>query len=187
MNNIQKARERYQPTPIKLLFVAESPPDDVKRFFYYENVKEQDSLFIQTMRVVYKLSDPAQVIRNNKKNLLDRFCEDGFFLEDALDDPIGVTRTKDKVAVIKKHRPDFMNKLTQNIDKSVPIILISRPVYDGLFNLLAQKGYNVLNTEMIDFPGSGGQTNFRLKMEKVLQRYFSTELASERMDEEEKK
>ena len=169
MITITEAREKYRPANIKLLFIAESPPEDVKRFFYYEDVPEQDSLFIQMMRVIYDLSDSAKVIRANKKSLLDQFCADGFFLEDALDEPIGVKATEAKIRVIKKHRSAFMSKLAQTVDKSVPIILISRPVHDGLRNLLVQKGYDVLNTEMIDFPGSGGQTNFRIKMGKALQ------------------
>jgi len=177
MITIKEAREKYRPENIKLLFVAESPPDDVERFFYYEDVKEQDSLFIQTMRVVYNLSDPAQVIRKNKKSLLDRFCADSLFLEDALDQPIGVTGTQAKVAVIKKHRSVFMSKLSQAIDESVPIILISRPVYDGLYKLLIQKGYNVLNTEMIDFPGQSGQPKFRMKMERDLLLFHAIEEA----------
>ena len=169
MTTIQKAREKYLPNKIKLLFVAESPPEDVKRFFYFEDVPEQDSLFIQTMRVLYNITESAPFIRRNKKSLLEQFQKDGFFLEDALDHPIGVSGTKAKISVIKKHQSTFMSKLSQTIDKSVPIILIARTVYDGLGNLLIQKGYNVLNTEMIDFPGRSGQSKFRVKMGKALQ------------------
>ena len=69
MTTIQKAREKYLPNKIKLLFVAESPPEDVKRFFYFEDVPEQDSLFIQTMRVLYNITESAPFIRRNKKNV----------------------------------------------------------------------------------------------------------------------
>ena len=170
---IQNAREKYQPNKIKLLFVAESPPEDVKRFFYFEDVPEQDSLFLETMKVLYNVNEPAPLIRAKKKSYLEKFRDDGYYLEDALDHPIGVKRTKDKIAIIKKCRTPFMSKLAQTIDKSVPIILITRPVYDVLFNLLIQKGYNVLNTEMIDFPGRSGQPKFRLKMSNTLMLHYS--------------
>ncbi len=173
MISIQKAREKYRPTNIKLLFVAESPPEDVKHFFYFEDVPEQDSLFLEMMKVLYNVNEPAPLIRAKKKSYLENFRDDGYYLEDALDHPIGVKRTKDKIAIIKKYRSNFMGKLAQAIDKPVPIILIARPVYDGLGNLLVQKGYNVLNTEMIDFPGSGGQTNFRLKMANTLMLHYA--------------
>lgn len=168
MITIQEAREKYRPANIRLLFVAESPPEDVKRFFYFEDVREQDSLFLEMMKVVYDVNEPAPIMRANKKSYLEKFRDDGYYLEDALDHPIGVKKTEDKIAVIKKYRSTFMSKLAQTIEKSVPIILIARPVYDGLRKLLIQKGYKVLNTEMIDFPGSGGQTNFRIKMARVL-------------------
>lgn len=43
---INNAREKYKPTNIKLLFIAEAPPEQTERFFYYEKVKDNDWLFL---------------------------------------------------------------------------------------------------------------------------------------------
>ena len=37
---INSAREKYKPERIKLLFIAEAPPEQTERFFYYEKVKD---------------------------------------------------------------------------------------------------------------------------------------------------
>ncbi|MGN6196845.1 MAG: hypothetical protein ACTHOB_18035 [Ginsengibacter sp.] len=56
-NNLDKfgqARQKYKPAKIKYLFIAETPPKtDSNRFFYFENVDKQDSLFLETMKCLY--------------------------------------------------------------------------------------------------------------------------------------
>ena len=52
--SIEKARLKYKPKKIKYLLIAETPPkSNSNRYFYYENVKEKDSLFLETMIVLY--------------------------------------------------------------------------------------------------------------------------------------
>ena len=98
----EQARLKYKPDKIKYLLVAESPPEiEKKRFFYFEEVKIQDSLFIQTMKVLYP-NDIVDVptLRSNKPAFLKRFQGDGFYLIDALDMPIGVKKTEHKIKKI---------------------------------------------------------------------------------------
>ncbi len=38
MRDIEAARQRYRPSEIRILLVAESPPTALDRFFYYEHV-----------------------------------------------------------------------------------------------------------------------------------------------------
>jgi len=48
-NPFQLAREKYKPEKIVYLLVAETPPRlDSNRFFYFEDVRNQDSLFLET-------------------------------------------------------------------------------------------------------------------------------------------
>jgi hypothetical protein len=48
------ARRKYKPQSIKFLFVAEAPPKkESGRFFYFENVSDKDSLFLEMMKVLY--------------------------------------------------------------------------------------------------------------------------------------
>ena len=53
INNIRQARKKYMPLRIKTLFIAEKPPQSPDRFFYYEDVKQHDSLFIYLIKELY--------------------------------------------------------------------------------------------------------------------------------------
>ena len=47
------ARNRYRPNEIRVLIIAEAPPCALDRFFYFEDVKKQDSLFLEIMGILY--------------------------------------------------------------------------------------------------------------------------------------
>ena len=54
LTKYQKAASRYIPLETNVLFIAESPPDAIERYFYFENVQEQDSLWVGLMKALYK-------------------------------------------------------------------------------------------------------------------------------------
>lgn len=168
MSSINQAREKYRPDKITCLFVAESPPADPSRFFYFEKVFDHNTLFLEIIKVFYKPTEPTIRIRLKKGSYLTRFKEDGYFLVDAMDEPIGVSGTQAKTKKVIEHQHEFIRKISKIIDKTTPITLISRPVYDGLCSFLKKEGYNVINTEMVDFPGSGRQKAFREKLHRLL-------------------
>ena len=46
LKQLETARNKYKPEKIKTLVVGEAPPDSIDRFFYYEDVKKADYLFL---------------------------------------------------------------------------------------------------------------------------------------------
>ena len=50
---------RYKPDRIDLLLVAEAPPASLDRYFYFDDVSEQDSLFRYVCRGVLGKEEPA--------------------------------------------------------------------------------------------------------------------------------
>ncbi len=48
----ERAAAKYRPKNIVLLLVAEAPPDELDRYFYFENVAEHDDLFREVVRSV---------------------------------------------------------------------------------------------------------------------------------------
>ncbi len=163
------ARERYKPDRIKYLLVAEAPPpEDSNRFFYYLDVDRGDSLFLETMKVLYPTGYDTRTVRNKKAIYLERFRADGFYLIDATDIPMPNYSRAQKRKQFRTSLPELIEKIGLLSNKKVKIILISAPVYQECYEPLMMKGFNVINTEMIDFPGSGGQNKFRNKMRKVL-------------------
>src|SRR5215475_8579359 len=97
-----KASRKYRPSSIKLLFIAEAPPAlKSGRFFYFTGLTTGDTLFLETMKVLYPVeagfSEPrgnqglefnAKRVRRRKGEFLERFKRDGFYLIDALERPI---------------------------------------------------------------------------------------------------
>ena len=173
MNPFEKARLKYKPETIKYLLVAETPPkSDSTRFFYFENVQDQDSLFLETMKVLYPGQTggvDAKIIRSKKKEFLGRFNRDGFYLIDSLDTPFEEElRPSQKVKLIRAKQDFLLKKIRGLCDESTKVILISATVYKANNEFLRENGVNIVNREMIDFPGSGGQKKFREKMERIL-------------------
>ncbi len=173
MNKFEKARLEYKPDKIDYLLVAETPPKkDSNRFFYFENVFEQDSLFIETMKVLYpKVTSQIEtkVIRNNKEKFLKKFRDNGFYLIDSLDKPFEKRySSSQKVKLIKEGQNNLLSKIKELCSKTTKVILIAAPVYRANYEFLKTNGVNIVNTELIDFPGSGGQKKFRTKIKKLL-------------------
>lgn len=149
LENRKLAAKKYQPDKIKLLLIAEAPPKSEDRYFYYENVTEQDSLFRYVVRCVLN----TEPIRDQKAEQLNALKNAGVFLIDSVTIPL------QKGEKLK----DFINKDSlvsrcQNLNPQA-IVLIKANVYDEVFDALKNEGLPVVD-ERIPFPGSGQQTRF---------------------------
>ena len=69
--------------PVRLLLIAEAPPSDLERYFYFEDVRQQDSLFGHIAQTV--LGEPPS--RAAKATQLAHLREAGVFLIDLKTDP----------------------------------------------------------------------------------------------------
>src|SRR5437868_6296633 len=82
-----EAAARYKPKKIRLLIVAESPPKpkppEPARYVYFEDVRQQDSLF----RCVARGLLGQEPTRDNKAELLAKLRDEGVFLVDLMPDP----------------------------------------------------------------------------------------------------
>lgn len=165
-HSFNTARKRYQPDCIKTLLIAEGPPESLNRFFYFEDVKSDDSLFLEIMSVLY----PMQKIKylntgrstDLKKQLLDKFKSDGYWLLDLSEIPKQQLTQPIELC---------LNRLVTDVKKCVndltKIILIKVNVFDCCYSALKAEGFNV-SQERMPFPGSGQQRLFREKFWKAL-------------------
>lgn len=166
LSQINNAREKYKPGSIKLLFIAEAPPEQTERFFYYEKVKDNDWLFLGIVKALCgNGSYDAKKIRANKKQILEILQQDGIFLMDLCPVPLkrGITA--------EPHKNDFMQRLEAEkaVDKpSTDIILIKANVFDCLYHDLKDRHYRVQD-KRIPFPSSGQQQRFAEEMQKALE------------------
>ncbi len=165
----EDARRKYRPLRIKYLLVAESPPADPNRFFYFEDVRTRDSLFLETMKVLYPMDfKTAAETRRRKHEFLRRFMEDGFYLIDAVDRPLGRASRSERMRSIRQAVPALLEKVRNSDGRGVRVILISSLVYGICDRPLRDSGFEVANDRAIDFPSSGRQLEFRRKFQGVL-------------------
>jgi hypothetical protein len=173
MDGFESARIKYKPDIVKYLLVAETPPrSDSNRFFYFENVMDHDSLFLETMKVLYPEDSSrmnAREIRSNKATFLLRFKNDGFYLIDSLEVPFERRySSSQKVRLIGEAQESFLSRINSIKDENTKVILISGTVFEADFNFLKKHGINVINKESIPFPAFGHQEDFRNKMNEIL-------------------
>lgn len=153
------ARNKYKPSRVRCLLLGEAPPNSLDRYFYFQDVKRQDSLFLEIMGMLYPEEKQGYLSSGRetflKAELLQRFIGDGFLLLDLLEVPGALVGGS-----LADAMPSLLNRLQKTIDKQTPIILIKADVYDTCFLPLSAEGYNVVPLR-IPFPGSGQQRVFR--------------------------
>lgn len=170
VNKFEAARLKYKPEYIKWLFIAESPPKvGSDRFFYFEGVWDGDSLFLEMMKVLYpdRYTD-TKVVRATKPEFLRRFQEDGGFLIDTSLKSMEKIQPSAKRRQLRAELPGLLERVKGLCVEHSKVVLISAPVYGVCLQPLVRQGYPVINREMIDFPGSGGQVKFRHKLSQLL-------------------
>lgn len=154
------AAERYRPDKVRLLLVAQAPPDADDRYFYFPDVAQYDGLF---RAVVQALLSHAEQTRTNKASLLAELRDRGVFLIDLKPDPIVNSRAS---------RPElrlYVPALLVRIAEVEPerIILIKTDVYDVAYPALAAAGLPVSKVR-IPFPSYGQLENFRIAFGRAL-------------------
>lgn len=143
----KSAAERYRPDKVELLLIAEAPPADPDRYFYFDNVRDHDSLYRYVVREVLG----AEPERDNKPQLLEALRQAGVFLIDLKPDPVDGSPLR---ALVE----DLVNRVAKL--SPTRIVLIKATVWDAAYMSLASAGLPV-SPERIPFPGSGQQRRFQ--------------------------
>ncbi len=165
LKKLEEARKKYKPEKIKIIFIAEAPPDSLDRFFYYENVKKADYLFLGIIDALYpNLKESFLKSKRTpeiKQKILSQFKRDGFYLLDLYELPISM-KFESKINARKK----LSEKLKKICNKETSIILIKKDVYDNVYDFL-KSNFNVINKK-INFPSNGWQKKFKEKFTEAL-------------------
>ncbi|MFL0156548.1 hypothetical protein [Mycobacteroides chelonae] len=141
------ASERYRPDRVRLLLVAQSPPDAADRYFYFTDVATQDSLFRSVARAILPHTEPT---RDNKASLLAQLRDHGVFLIDLKPDPVDG-------APLSPYVPALLTRIAELAPER--IVLIKADVFDTAYSALAAAGLPVSKVR-IPFPSSGRQGEF---------------------------
>ena len=144
----REASKRYRPAHIDTLLIAEAPPTALDRFFYFEDVQTQDSLFRHVAEMVL-----GEKPTRDKAPYLDELKDRGWFLIHIAEDPIG-----------SRHEqiPPLVPDLVQRCRELAPdrVALIGAPIYDLVYDELRSAGLPVVDLRL-PYPGSGQQGRFK--------------------------
>ena len=154
------AAARWKPADVRCLLVAEAPPEKPDRYFYFEHVATQDSLFRHVAQVI--LGDPGT--RADKPDRLAALRGRGVFLIDLSLDPLPKTGQK---SVLNAAVPGLIDRC-RALDPA-HIILIKATVHDAAYQPLGHAGLPV-NSARIPFPGSGQQQRFLRQFREAFSR-----------------
>jgi len=149
-----RAARRFRPDKVDLLLVAEAPPENLSRYFYFTDVREHDSLF----RYVYRGITGREPTRHRKADHLRELCGLGVYLIDLQPDPLDERPLAGLV-------PKLLTRCRQ-LDPGW-IILIKTDVFDAAYAALADAGFPVGDVR-IPYPGRGQQRRFEDTFRRAL-------------------
>jgi len=176
MTTYETIRQSYKPDHIHVLLIAESPPpaaniQSSRQFYYADRIRKADRLFVSTIKALYEDADTlteAQ-IEANKEVWLRRFQADGFYMIEALDESQPHEATKrERQEKIRAHLPALITKVRSLCAPDTRIILIKSNVFDVAAQPLRDAGFQVLNTELVDYPGQFNQRAYREKLRRLV-------------------
>lgn len=170
---IPKLRERYKPKKIKVLFVAESPPessDKEVRFFYNPVQERWDHMYRSVMKAVFR---DFEYRRGEKDAWLSKFRESGYYLIDATDSPVNRLSSKERRRVLNAAVKEKVSEIAALVSKRTPIILVKKNVFAALGDPLRLAGYNVAHDEFLPFPSHSHQPRFIEACRKCLGAAFA--------------
>jgi hypothetical protein len=149
------AAAKYKPSPVRLLLVAEAPPSSLDRYFYFEDVRDQDSLFRHVVRATLAI----ELARPEKASELQQLADRGVFLIDLKPEPKCPNET------LEAYVPDLVMRAAALQPRHV--VTIKASVYDLTHEPLRAANLPVVD-QRVPFPGSGQQRRFLETMGRAL-------------------
>ena len=167
-NRYARARNKYKPTEINVLLVAESPPSS-GGYFYAEKAIGKDHLFRETMKAL-ELWPVDRPLRKgcDKRPMLEQFRSLGFFLIDTCEVPV------DKMPPGQRRLSTAQGALTlpNRVKRLGPagILIVKKTVFSPVSRALSIAGFDnrILNKNSLPFPSHGNQRKFRRMLRRLV-------------------
>jgi len=167
-NSYATARNKYRPTKVNVLLVAESPPSS-GGYFYAEKAIGKDHLFRETMKAL-KLWPVDRPMRKgcDKRPMLEHFRSLGFFLIDTCELPV------DKMPPRLRRLSTIQgaSTLPNRVKELNPgrILIVKKTVFNPARRALSIAGFEdrILNKRSLPFPSHGNQRRFRRMMRRLV-------------------
>jgi hypothetical protein len=154
-------RNEYKPDVVRILLVAESPPDPLgadRRFFYSSTLTGHDNLFRGVALAAYGLSK-EDLNRTGKPTILRRLQRDGFLLIDAVEYPVNHLGSGARRAAIRESASGLVARVRQ-YEPVRGVFICPTPVFTAVTPTLRASGVSVLNTAAAPFPLANTRRRF---------------------------
>ncbi len=148
----ERLREQYRPCRLRVLLIGESPPDPNQgeaRFFYAPDLTQYDNLYRGVAEAVYG-TDP-EYDPSDKQRVLERLSRDGFWLIDAVSEPINRLPRSERRARIVAAAPGLVSRCME-LKPQRGVIICHTVVFESVADLLAKSGVSVLHATPLPFP-----------------------------------
>lgn len=147
----EELRQRYRPKQVKVLLIAESPPDpgSGQRRFFYSPQLTIDNLYRGVAEAVYG-QEPGFDI-SDKPEVLNRLKADGYWLIDAVERPINKESNAARRAAIRAAAQDLVERC-RSIDPQRGIIICHALVHKLTAPTLRRAGITILHDAPLPFP-----------------------------------
>ena len=167
-------RQPWLPAAPKVVFITEAPPPiDSGRYFYRPFVPKGDSLFLETIKILFPEEvdtfDTVKQLRKEKPYFLGRLRDEGYLLTHASMIPMPGTTTAQRRNLYLAALPALIAHLFKlGVKPKTPIFIISAVVYEAIAAQLRGTGFNLPQPRSIEYPNSGQQANFRKRLQPLL-------------------
>lgn len=153
-NRRRAAAASHQPKPIRLLLVAESPPEELDRYFYFDG-PELDPLFEGVCEVLFEEKpDPGRA-----SDYLKQLRRRGLFAIELRPDGTDLgAKQQDSVGWLVIRCEDL---------QAEHIVLVGTAVYRAAYPALAKADLPVVDVK-VDFPSTDRQSEFRRQLRTAL-------------------
>jgi len=167
-NKYTTARNKYRPTRVNVLLVAESPPSS-GGYFYAEKAIGKDHLFRETMKAL-ELWPVDRPMRKgcDKRPVLKQFQSLGFFLIYTCELPVDkMSPTQRRLSTI--HGASTLPNRVKELDPG-RILIVKKTVFNPVRQALSVTGFEdrILNKRSLPFPSHGNQRRFRRMMRRLV-------------------
>ena len=170
MDKYSVARNKYKPSKIGVLFIAESPPSSGGHFYVEETIGKY-YLFRETMKALELWPSDRPMRKGcDKRSMLNEFRSLDFFLIDTCEFPVDKLRPKERrlstirgaltlPARVEALRPDR-------------ILIVKKTVFKPAIQALSGTRFasRILNVEPLPFPSHGNQKKYRTMLRRLLKK-----------------
>ena len=160
-------RDGYRPEVVRVLLIGESPPDpgDGERRFFYAPTLSRDNLYRGVAEAVY--GDRGIDLRD-KTRVLELLREDGFWLIDAVPEPVNRLSAYARRAAIKQAAPALVDRVRE-IAPERGVVICHAKVYEATAPALRAAGVQILHDAPLPFPLGNWRAQFVQGVRRALE------------------